>query len=111
MEELGANLKDLEAIVQGKSNNLRVVEDGKSHFKGDRSFLIFICFSFTAKSTQRWHCFSIYILTPAPDSCILLVSGSGGSSERETQKRKCEKLSALNMKYSMSTLDIPSLGL
>jgi prefoldin alpha subunit len=28
MEELGTNLKDLEAIVQGKSNNLRVVEDG-----------------------------------------------------------------------------------
>ena len=26
--ELGANLKDLESIVQGKSNNLRVVEDG-----------------------------------------------------------------------------------
>jgi prefoldin alpha subunit len=29
VEELGANLKDLESIVQGKSNNLRVVEDGK----------------------------------------------------------------------------------
>jgi len=27
VEELGANLKDLETIVQGKSNNLRVVED------------------------------------------------------------------------------------
>jgi len=27
VEELGANLKDLESIVQGKSNNLRVVED------------------------------------------------------------------------------------
>jgi prefoldin alpha subunit len=27
VDELGANLKDLEAIVQGKSNNLRVVED------------------------------------------------------------------------------------
>ncbi|KAI9801017.1 MAG: hypothetical protein M1825_003551 [Sarcosagium campestre] len=27
VEELGANLKDLEAIVQGKSNNLRVVEE------------------------------------------------------------------------------------
>ncbi|PMD22932.1 Prefoldin alpha subunit [Hyaloscypha hepaticicola] len=27
VEELGASLKDLEAIVQGKSNNLRVVED------------------------------------------------------------------------------------
>ena len=26
--ELGTNLKDLESIVQGKSNNLRVVEDG-----------------------------------------------------------------------------------
>jgi prefoldin alpha subunit len=32
VEELGASLKDLEAIVQGKSNNLRVVEDGKSQF-------------------------------------------------------------------------------
>jgi prefoldin alpha subunit len=31
VEELGANLKDLESIVQGKSNNLRVVEDGRSH--------------------------------------------------------------------------------
>jgi prefoldin alpha subunit len=29
VDELGANLKDLESIVQGKSNNLRVVEDGK----------------------------------------------------------------------------------
>lgn len=29
VEELGSNLKDLESIVQGKSNNLRVVEDGK----------------------------------------------------------------------------------
>lgn len=28
VEELGINLKDLESIVQGKSNNLRVVEDG-----------------------------------------------------------------------------------
>ncbi|KFX98640.1 hypothetical protein V495_01987 [Pseudogymnoascus sp. VKM F-4514 (FW-929)] len=27
VEELGSNLKDLESIVQGKSNNLRVVED------------------------------------------------------------------------------------
>ena len=31
MEELGANLKDLESIVQSKSKNLQVVEDGKSH--------------------------------------------------------------------------------
>jgi hypothetical protein len=30
--ELDSNCKDLEAIVQGKSNNLRVVEDGKSQF-------------------------------------------------------------------------------
>lgn len=29
VDELGANLKDLESIVQGKSNNLKVVEDGK----------------------------------------------------------------------------------
>ena len=28
IEELSSNLKDLEGIVQGKSNNLRVVEDG-----------------------------------------------------------------------------------
>ncbi|RQM06111.1 hypothetical protein DH86_00003359 [Scytalidium sp. 3C] len=28
VEELGTNLKDLEAIIQGKSNNLRAVEDG-----------------------------------------------------------------------------------
>ena len=35
MEELGTNLKDLEAIVQGKSNNLRIVEDGtcRIHFE------------------------------------------------------------------------------
>ncbi|KAE8453734.1 hypothetical protein EG329_009245 [Mollisiaceae sp. DMI_Dod_QoI] len=30
VKELETNLKDLESIVQGKSNNLRVVEDGKS---------------------------------------------------------------------------------
>lgn len=29
VEGLGGNLKSLESIVQGKSNNLRVVEDGK----------------------------------------------------------------------------------
>jgi prefoldin alpha subunit len=29
VEELGANLKDLERIVQGKSSNLRIVEDGR----------------------------------------------------------------------------------
>ena len=29
VDELGLNLKDLESIVQGKSNNLRVVEDGE----------------------------------------------------------------------------------
>lgn len=27
-KELGDNLKDLESILQGKSNNLRVVEEG-----------------------------------------------------------------------------------
>ena len=27
-EELASNLKDLETVVQGKSDNLRVVEDG-----------------------------------------------------------------------------------
>lgn len=36
VEELGTNLRDLEAIVQGKSNNLRVVEDGKSQYTSDR---------------------------------------------------------------------------
>jgi hypothetical protein len=30
VEDLGNNLKDLEAIVGQKSNNLRVVEDGRS---------------------------------------------------------------------------------
>lgn len=30
VDELGANLKNLESIMQGKSNSLRVVEDGKS---------------------------------------------------------------------------------
>ena len=29
VDEIGANLKDLDQIVQGKSNNLRVVEDGE----------------------------------------------------------------------------------
>ena len=29
VEELGTSLKDLESIIQGKSNNLRVVEDGE----------------------------------------------------------------------------------
>ncbi|KAI9860403.1 MAG: subunit of tubulin prefoldin [Vezdaea acicularis] len=32
IDELGANLKDLESIVQGKSNNLRIVEDGQLGF-------------------------------------------------------------------------------
>jgi prefoldin alpha subunit len=31
VDDLGNNLKDLEAIIGQKSNNLRVVEDGKSH--------------------------------------------------------------------------------
>lgn len=30
VEELGNSLKDLETIIGQKSNNLRVVEDGKS---------------------------------------------------------------------------------
>ena len=30
VEELGTNLKDLDNIVQGKSNNLRIVEDRKA---------------------------------------------------------------------------------
>ena len=30
IEDLDKNLKDLETIVQGKSSNLRVVEDGQS---------------------------------------------------------------------------------
>lgn len=29
VDELGANLKNLESIMQGKSNSLGVVEDGK----------------------------------------------------------------------------------
>lgn len=29
VDELGANLKNLESIVQGKSNSLRVVENGE----------------------------------------------------------------------------------
>ena len=43
VEELGASLKDLEAIVQGKSNNLRVVEDGKSQFAQRRRIFANIC--------------------------------------------------------------------
>lgn len=35
MEDLGNNLKDLEAIIGQKSNNLRVVEDGKSRILGE----------------------------------------------------------------------------
>ena len=31
--DLANNLRDLESIVQGKSNNLRMVEDGKSALK------------------------------------------------------------------------------
>lgn len=38
VEELGSNLKGLEAIVQGKSKNLSVVEDGKSHFRKEKDF-------------------------------------------------------------------------
>lgn len=37
VEEIGGNLKDLDSIVQGKSNNLRVVEDGKWRARQDVS--------------------------------------------------------------------------
>lgn len=56
VEELGANLKDLEAIVQGKSNNLRIVEDGMSrsriaqHELGKRPFLMF-CVQYCGKKS------------------------------------------------------------
>jgi prefoldin alpha subunit len=30
VKELGANIQELENIVQGKTNNLRVVEEGKT---------------------------------------------------------------------------------
>lgn len=30
VKELGANIQNLEGIVQGKTNNLRVVEEGKT---------------------------------------------------------------------------------
>lgn len=52
MEELGTNLKDLEAIVQGKSNNLRVVEDGTRHFfRGLRRNRLTILLSVATKSS------------------------------------------------------------
>lgn len=43
VKELEANLKDLESIVQGKSNNLRIVEDGKPLrlCEGDTAYCIF----------------------------------------------------------------------
>lgn len=42
--ELGTNLKDLESIVQGKSNNLRVVEDGMPPPGQRLKFLILISY-------------------------------------------------------------------
>jgi hypothetical protein len=44
VDELQTNLKDLESIVQGKSNNLRVVEDGKQS-RNSESQTRLICFS------------------------------------------------------------------
>ena len=41
VEDLGTNLKDLESIVQGKSNNLRVIEDGK--------FWLFVFYDFPTR--------------------------------------------------------------
>lgn len=37
-KEIGKNLKDLESILQGKSNNLRMVEDGMLSTARDRSW-------------------------------------------------------------------------
>lgn len=43
VNELGNNLKDLEAIIGQKSNNLRVVEDGMSHsYLGEENYADFI---------------------------------------------------------------------
>jgi prefoldin alpha subunit len=44
VEDLGNNLKDLEAIIGQKSNNLRVVEDGKSQIleRGRGNMLILV---------------------------------------------------------------------
>lgn len=36
-KEIGKNLKDLEGVLQGKSNNLRMVEDGM--FSPERTFV------------------------------------------------------------------------
>jgi len=65
VEELGTNLKDLESIVQGKSNNLRVVEDGKLHSGfNSRDFAnIFVYCSIETKGPQCWKCcFYFYIV-------------------------------------------------
>ena len=41
VKELGANIQNLESIVQGKTNNLRVVEEGTTtfpHFLGPTAY-------------------------------------------------------------------------
>lgn len=50
IDELATNLKDLESIVQGKSNNQRVVEDGGFSFHDPAPMLI--PYSITTKSTE-----------------------------------------------------------
>lgn len=74
VEELAGNLKGLEAIVQGKSKNLSVVEDGTSHLRrggillmghsspkregppGSSSLCVFIC---CLKILRRSSCYKI----------------------------------------------------
>jgi hypothetical protein len=51
VEDLGNNLKDLEAIIGQKSNNLRVVEDGKSWSWGKMLGQYADVYSFTAESS------------------------------------------------------------
>jgi hypothetical protein len=52
--ELGANIKDLETIIQSKTNNVRVIEEGKLTFLEDKaSCLMFRCIKrFSASSPE-----------------------------------------------------------
>jgi prefoldin alpha subunit len=60
VEDLGANLKDLEAIVQGKSNNLRVVEEGKLCPLREVFSRTDISSSTTAEGSQQQHNMTLY---------------------------------------------------
>jgi hypothetical protein len=71
VEELGVNLKDLESIVQGKSNNLRVVGDGKLKDHTSEyyfTWLIWYACSLTTEGARKQ--FGLTKATGCSQSCV-----------------------------------------